>query len=303
MRIVVSGAAGRLAAALLPRLCADPDVTAVVGIDRVPSMFCHPKFQPVIAEIRDAPAHAALRGATGLVHLAFEVLRGRLPLQEMERANVEGSCAFLAAAAAAGIRRIVHVSSAAVYGQGSELDETAPLAPLPRFQYACQKAAVERWVARELSQAAVLRPAVILGPNALPLLRQLAAAPFYPRLPDPQPRFQCVHEDDVADAIVAALKRSVAGAFNLAAPRSFTLRELVRSRRPRASGLPLTFVRAGVWLAWRATGWGGETGWLDGLTSTLTLECRRAQAELDWRPRYADWREIVASAYYNDAHH
>lgn len=300
MRIVVSGAAGRLAAALLPRMCADADITGVVGIDRVRPMFRHEKFQPAVAAIGEAPAHASLSGAAGLVHLAFELFLGRRPLQEMERANVTGTCAFLAAAASAGIRRIVHVSSAAVYGQGTDLDEGAPISPLPRFQYARQKADVERWIARELPQAAVLRPTVILGPNALPLLRQLAEAPFYVRLPDPQPRLQCVHEDDVADAVVTALKRGVGGAFNLAAPRSFTLREMVRSRRPNAPGLPLALVRAGAWVAWRATGWGGETGWLDGLASTLTLDCRRAQAELDWRPRYADWREIVASARYND---
>ena len=299
MRIVVSGAAGRLAAALLPRLCADAGVSSVVGIDRVRPMFRHAKFQPVVAAIGEAPAHAALRGATGLVHLAFELFLGRRPLQAMERANVAGTCEF-PAAAGAGIRRIVQVSSAAVYGQGSELDERAPLAPLPRFQYARQKADVERWIARELPRAAVLRPTVILGPSALPLLRQLAAAPFYVRLPDPQPRLQCVHEDDVAEAIILALKRSVGGAFNLAAPRSFTLREMVCWRRPDAPGLPLAVVRAGAWVAWRTTGWGGETGWLDGLASTLTLDCRRAQAELAWRPRYADWREIVASAHYND---
>jgi UDP-glucose 4-epimerase len=296
MRIVVSGAAGRLAAALLPKLCADCDITRVVGIDRVPPMFRHEKFQPVVAAISEAPSHAVLRGAAGVVHLAFELFLGRRPLQEMERVNVTGTCAFLAAAASAGIRRIVHVSSAAVYGQGTDLDESAPISPLPRFQYARQKADVERWIARELQQAAVLRPTVILGPNALPLLRRLAAAPFYVRLPNPQPRLQCVHEDDVAVAIIAALKRSVGGAFNLAAARSFSLREMVRSRRPNAPGLPLAVVRAGAWLAWRTTGWGGETGWLDGLVSTLTLDCRRAHMELDWRPRFTDWQDIVAAS-------
>jgi UDP-glucose 4-epimerase len=297
MRIVVSGAAGRLAAALLPRLCADPGVTGVIGIDRLPSAFRHPKFQGVVAEIRETSARAILHGAAGLVHLAFELLQGRLALQEMERANVDGSRAFLAAAAAAGIPRIVHVSSAAVYGHGSDLSESAPLAPLPRFQYARQKADVERWIARGLSQAVVLRPTVILGPNALPLLRQLVTVPFYVRLPDPQPRAQCVHEDDVADAIVEALKRPVTGAFNLAAPRSFTLRELVRARRPHAPGLPLAVVRGAAWLAWRTTGWGGETAWLDGLISTLTLDCRRAEVELLWRPRFTDWRDIVATLH------
>jgi nucleoside-diphosphate-sugar epimerase len=297
MRIVVTGSAGRLAAALLPKLCADPGVAGVIGIDRLSTLFSHAKFEPVVADIREASARALLHGVAGVAHLAFELLWGRRPLREMERANVDGSQLFLSAAAAAGVPRIVHLSSAAVYGQGSDLDESAPLAPLPRFQYACQKARVERWIAHALPRAVVLRPTVILGPNTLPLLRQLVAAPLYVRLPDPQPRLQCVHEDDVADAIVAALNRGVAGAFNLATPSTFALRELARLRRPRAPGVPLSIVRGAAWLAWRTTGWGGEIGWLDGISATLTLACRRAEVELGWRPRFGDWRDIVAASY------
>lgn len=297
MRIVVSGAAGRLAAALLPKLCANSEVARVIGIDRVPALFRHAKFSPIIADIRDAPSRAALRGAGALVHLAFVLQRGRLPLQQMRANNVEGSKAFLAAAAAADLPRIVHVSTAAVYGRGDNLNEDAPLTPWLRFQYACQKAELETWIARELPRAIVLRPTIILGPNAQPLLRQLIAAPFYVRLPDPQPRLQCVHEDDVADAIVAALAAPVRGAFNLAAPQTFALRELVRWRHPHALGLPLAVARVALAAAWRTTGWGGEPGWLDGIGASLTLDCRRAAAALDWRPHYADWREIVAASH------
>ena len=296
MRIVVSGAAGRLAAALLPKLCANRDVTDVVGIDRVPSPFRHAKFASLIADIRDPSARNALRGATSLVHLAFVLQRGRLRLQEMRDNNVEGSEALLAAAAATGVPRIVHLSTAAVYGSGNDLDESAPLAPWPRFHYACQKAELEAWIARELPQAVVLRPTIILGPNAQPLLRQLIGAPFYVRLPDPQPRLQCVHEDDVADAIAATLEAPVRGAFNLAAPQSFGLRELVRWSRPRALGLPPAVARGALELAWRLTRWGGETGWLDGIGASLTLNCRRAAVSLSWQPHHTDWREIVATS-------
>ena len=116
------------------------------------------------------------------------------------------------------------------------------------------------------------------------------------RLPDPQPCLQGVHEDDVADAIVAALAARVLGVFNLAAPQSFALRELVRWRRPHAVGLPLVVARVALALAWQTTGWGGETGWLDGISASLTLDCRRAAAALGWQPHHTDWREIVATS-------
>jgi nucleoside-diphosphate-sugar epimerase len=297
VRIVVSGAAGRLAAALLPRLCAKPGVAGVVGIDRMPPSFRHAKFASIVADIREAASRNALLGAAALVHLAFVLQRGRLPLAQMHRNNVEGSEAFLAAAGAAGVARVVHVSTAAVYGRGTDLGEDAPLAPWPRFHYACQKAEVEAWIAREMPQAVVLRPTVILGPNAQPLLRQLSAAPFYVRLPDPQPLLQCVHEDDVADAIMAALVAPVRGPFNLAAPQAFALRELVLWRRPHALALPLPLARAALELSWRLTGWGGEPGWLDGITASLTIDCRLAGAALGWQPRHTGWREIAATSH------
>jgi UDP-glucose 4-epimerase len=295
MRIVVTGAAGRLAAALLPKLCAKAEVTSVVGLDRAPPSFCHDKFTRVVGDIRDAQALGVLQDASALVHLAFVLQRGRLPLAQMRANNVDGSKALLAAAR--GLDRVVHLSTAGVYGSGADLTEEAPLNPWRRFHYACQKAELEAWIARELPHSVVLRPTLILGPNALTLLRQLIQAPFYVRLPDPQPLVQCVHEDDVADAIVLALTAPVRGAFNLAAPEAFALRELVRWCHPRARAVPMFAARAAVTLAWRTTGWGGEPGWLDGIGASLTLDCRRATAMLGWRPRHTEWREIVATVH------
>ncbi|HMA32243.1 MAG TPA: NAD-dependent epimerase/dehydratase family protein [Casimicrobiaceae bacterium] len=293
MRIVVTGAAGRLARAVLPMLCADPAIARVTGIDRMPSAFRHAKFEPVVADIGDRAAHDRLRGADALVNLAFVVLRGRLRLREMQRSNVDGTKALLSAAHDAQIASIVQLSSAAVYGHGTRLAEDAPLAPLPRFRYALHKAEVDAWIARAIPGIAVLRPTVILGPNAQPLLKRIAAAPCHVRLPDPQPRLQCVHEDDVAQAVMLALMQRASGVYNLAAATDFSLRELVLARHPRAPGVPLAIARLALGFAWRTTGWGGEPGWLDGITRSLTLDCGRARAVLGWRPRHERWREIA----------
>ncbi|MBU6485847.1 MAG: hypothetical protein KGR23_13750, partial [Betaproteobacteria bacterium] len=62
MRVVVTGAAGRLARAVLPRLCADPAIGSVTGIDRILPAFSHPKFEPVVAGIAERAAHVRLPG-------------------------------------------------------------------------------------------------------------------------------------------------------------------------------------------------------------------------------------------------
>ncbi|HEX8738615.1 MAG TPA: NAD-dependent epimerase/dehydratase family protein [Casimicrobiaceae bacterium] len=308
MRVVVSGAAGRLARVLLPRLCSDPAIECVVAIDRARIGFGHPKLVPVIGDIGDAATHGRLDEADALVNLAAVLLRGHTRVAAMRATNVDATKALLAAARERRVAAIVHLSSAAVYGNGEDLAESAPLAPLPGFRYAEQKAEVEAWIARELPSAVVLRPVAILGPNAQPLLRRLFAAPCYLRLPDPQPRFQCIHEDDVAHAVVLALRRAhtrvsgapggsgVSGAFNLAAPSAFALRDLALARHPRALSIAPGAARAMFALAWTLARWGGESGWHRGIERSLTLDCARAERALGWRARHADWRTITGVA-------
>jgi nucleoside-diphosphate-sugar epimerase len=278
MRVCVSGAAGHLARALLPRLCGDPRIAGITGIDVAPAAFAHPKLAFVRADLADPAALAAARDADALVHLAFVVLRGRTPAAAMRRVNVEASRRLIEAARG----RVVHVSSASVYGRGEALAESAPLAPLRGFLYAEHKAALEGAVAAIRPDAALVRPHIILGPHALPLLKRLVRLPVYPRLPDPQPLLQAVHEDDVADAIVRVLHADARGAFNVAHPRTFSWKSLVLANAPHARALPLPLLAAGLRAAWSLTGWGGEPGWLAGAPHPLTIDSTRAQRELGW---------------------
>lgn len=295
MRVFVTGSSSCLAQALLPLLCAEPGIERVTGVDRTPPRFAHGKFSPVRLDIRDPGLPALLEGQDALVHLAFVVLRGRLSEREMHDINVTGSRRVFEAARRAGVGRLVHLSSAAVYGSGSGLDEDAPLAPLPDFLYAQHKAQLEHLLEGEFPECVRLRPHVILGPNAQPLLRQLLSLPCYLALPEPQPRLQCVHEDDVARAVLAALARRVSGPFNLAAEDSFSYRDVIRRRHRMSLPLPPGVARAGVAAAWRLSGWGGEPAWIEGLGRTLVLDCRRAALELGWNSRYGAAAVLAAA--------
>ncbi len=87
-----------------------------------------------------------------------------------------------AACAARGVRRLVHVSTASVYGEarGREIDEDTPCAP--RTSYEREKHAVEQILELHASgrfELAVLRPTAVFGPGgrnletlALRVLRQ-----------------------------------------------------------------------------------------------------------------------------------
>lgn len=286
MKVVVTGAAGRLARALLPALCGHPRVEEVRGLDLRPAPFTHPKFRALRADLGEPGLDRWLAGADALVHLAFVVLRGRTALSAMGAVNVEGTLALFERAKALGVQKRIFLSSAAVYGAGEALDERAPFAPLPGFAYACHKAEVERALEACDPDALRLRPHAIVGPGCQPLLKALLAQPFYVRLPEPQPRLQCVHEEDVAQAVVAGLTGEARGPFNLAAEGSFSFRDAVRERHRRAIPLSLAAARRLVGWGWRLTGLFGEPGWVEGLARSLTLDCTRARTELPWRPRY-----------------
>jgi UDP-glucose 4-epimerase len=303
MRIVVTGSASHLAQALLPILCEHPQVQQVIGLDLRPSGFSHPCFEQHLADIRTPRIATAMEGADALVHLAFVVLRGaikRVPQHRevMRDINVSGSANVFQLARRAGIPRVVHLSSAAVYGAWPDnpevVTENQPLRPIPGFAYAEDKTAVESWLedyAREPGAPRVvrLRPHVILGPRCQPLLRFLLRQPFYARLPDPQPQVQCVHEEDVAAAILRALVGPAWGKFNVAADPPFTFRDLKRLGHRRSMALPPGLIRALYRFVWWLSGLGGEPGWLPGLSRSLVLDCTRARQLLGWQPHHSTW--------------
>ncbi|MEK6594321.1 MAG: NAD-dependent epimerase/dehydratase family protein [Pseudomonadota bacterium] len=283
MKVFITGSSAHLARALLPRLCAHPAVTQVTGIDIRAAHFTHAKFSPTHLDIRAAQLANHMENHNILINMAFRVLRGRMSEAAMSDVNINGGQNVFRAARAAGITRLIHLSSAAVYGSGENLNEDTPLAPLPGFLYGQHKARLERWLAAEFPQCARLRPHAILGPNAQPLLKWLLRQPCHLRLPEPAPRLQCVHEDDVAEAVLLAMQSAVRGPLNLATADSFSFRDAIRARHRVSVPLPVSMARATLSTAWKISGWGGEPAWIDGLTRNLTLDCRRAQAELGWR--------------------
>ncbi|MEJ2643397.1 MAG: NAD-dependent epimerase/dehydratase family protein [Gammaproteobacteria bacterium] len=299
MKVLVTGSSGHLAAALLPRLCNHPGVQAVTGLDIRPSRFSHPRFNALQADVRSARVAEAMEGQDTLLHLAFVVMRGELGRARHDRAlmgdiNVNGSRNVFQAAARAGVQRLIHLSSAAVYGAWPDnperIDESRPLRPNPGFAYGEDKVAVERALdTMEASHPHMgiirLRPHAILGPNALPLLRFLLRQPTYPRLPEPQPLTQCVWEDDVATAVLQALDSDATGAFNLAAEPAVAFRDLQRYGHRWAVPVPFAVVRTLLRSLWPLTGAAGEPAWVEAMRWSLALDCSRARDQLAWQPR------------------
>jgi UDP-glucose 4-epimerase len=226
-RIVVTGVSGAVGRRLLV-LLDDGREREVVGLDRRPPRQRPPWFSWRLVELADAAVEPvladALTGADALVHLAFDT-EPRLSAADTEAANVDGTRRLLAAAASAGVRRVVVLSSVSVYGAWPgnpvPLPEGTPLRPNTDLVPAQQRAEVERlvgaWRAEHPGVAvAVLRAALTTAPTVDPDVAALVHRAVRPPRGLDLPARQLVHVDDVASAVLVALDRGLDGTFDVA---------------------------------------------------------------------------------------
>lgn len=294
MNLLVTGSASGLAQVLLPRLLADPRVELVIGVDREQGAFTHERFVQVLMDLHSPLLERVLKGARAVVHLAAA---GYVEPAPAERAAAQAAMLrdaqnLFTRAAAAGVPRLVHLSSALVYDArgGGALHEDHARGGGAGCGVAQALRAVEDWLdgfEREHPNLRLLRlrPHWIVGPRTGSLLKRLLTQRLRPRLPDPQPVLQCVHEDDVAAAIALAIDNGLSGALNLACAEAVTLHDMQRLARR------LTLPASPRLVARRLDG--AEAGCLKLLEQPLVLDTDRARRELGWTPRYDRVRDAL----------
>jgi nucleoside-diphosphate-sugar epimerase len=223
--VAITGIGGLIGRRLVAELANSTEVERIVGIDaRRPEGLHGDRIHLVVADVRDGDLHRHLEGVDTLVHLAFQLdpLRDEV---EMRSINVDGTRNLFAAGLAAGVRKIVYVSSGVVYGAHPDNDfpltEDSPLRANPDFPYAEHKLEIERWLAdwsadRETPIVTVLRPTVVAGPGVENFISRQFEAPRATAIRGHRPPMQFVHVDDVASALALTIERDLPGAYNVA---------------------------------------------------------------------------------------
>ena len=223
--VVITGVSGFLGQAVLRRLAGSPAVGRLIGLDMREPGFRPRGLEFHLVDVAGSDLRPLFDGADVLVHLAG--VHDAIPDEElMARVNVGGTRRVLEAAAAAEVRKVVLVSSAAVYGAWPNnpvpLTEDAPLRPNPGFPLGVHKAELERllaeWVLdRPAVVTTVLRPAFVLGARADHAIARLIRARVPLTVGGSVAPVQFLHEDDAAEAIALAVERDLPGVYNVAA--------------------------------------------------------------------------------------
>lgn len=240
--VTVFGASGFIGRHLVKQLVRDGYIVRAAVRDVDAALFL--KTAGAVGQVAIVQANvtdptsvaAAVAGADAVVNLVGILAEGGRK-RTFQRLHVEGAATVAAAAARAGVKRLVQMSA---IGADAQSDSA----------YARSKAAGEEAVREAFPEATVVRPSVVFGPedrffNLFAFLTRVS--PMLPLIGGGRTRFQPVYVVDLAKAIAAILATSATGGrtYELGGPRVYTFREilglvLAQTRRCRLL-MPLPF--------------------------------------------------------------
>ena len=179
-----------------------------------------PHIQSVEANVRDDQAvAAAIAGADAVVNaVSLYVEHGD---ETFHSVHVEAAQRVAVHVQQAGVKDLVQLS-----GIGAD--------PRSRSLYIRKRGEGELAVLATFPNAIIMRPAAMFGPDdafLTTILRLLRRLPIYPMFGRGSTRLQPVHVEDVAEAVVRALRRTETKpiTFECGGPRVYTYEELLRA--------------------------------------------------------------------------
>jgi nucleoside-diphosphate-sugar epimerase len=213
-----------------------------------------------LGDLKDPAAlRRATEGATTVYHVAAVYRQAGIPASEYRAVNVEAVSALVGAAAASGVRRVVHCSTVGVHGdvEHPPANEDAPLRPGDVYQRT--KLEGER-AAREAAAAGgielvIARPSGIYGPGDMRLLKLFrgVARRRFLILGKGQIYYHLTYVDDLVEGfrLCGTVPAAAGRTYILAGGEVGTLQDLV-ALIARESGVKPPWLRLPVWPVWLA---------------------------------------------------
>jgi uncharacterized protein YbjT (DUF2867 family) len=218
----VFGGSGFIGRYVVKRLALQGFVVRVAVRDPEGALFLKPmgrvgQVVPLYASVmNEGTVHRAIAGAEVVVNLVGALTESRAA--SFQAVHTEGAERIARIAAAAGVRRLVHVSAIGA-------DPNSP------SRYGSTKGKAEQAVLAAFPAATIMRPSIVFGAEDKFFNRFAALARIAPFMPviSGATKMQPVFVGDVADAVIAALAMdaSMGKIYELGGPQVWTFREIL----------------------------------------------------------------------------
>jgi len=310
MRILVTGANGFVGKSLCLSLLTksyfirravrtatnDPELNNISELCCVGEIGPETGWRDALKNI-DVVVHLAAR-----VHVIHDVSTD--PLSAFRQVNVAGTERLTRQAAAAGVRRLIYISSIKVNGEESPVAYTEKSTSIPQDAYAISKWEAEQklhQVAAETGlEVVIIRPPLVYGPgvkaNFLQLLNFVKRGIPLP-LAEVENRRSLIFVENLVDAIIACVDRPEAAGqtYLVSDGDDISTAELIR-RISHALGRPdrlFPFPPGIMRMAGRLL---GQSAAMDRLLGTLTVEVSKIRNDLNWTPPYTMEQGLAETA-------
>lgn len=310
MNILVTGGAGFVGSYLTERLLRDGHHVMVVDDlstgtrENLPEgvLLCHRSISEPLDDLFDQFRPALVYHLAGQVSVPRSVLDPRLDLQ----VNVDGVINLIETGARFGVRKLIAMSSAAVYGHPDQLPVTEESPTVPLSPYGLSKLSAEQYIRmlgglRGIAYT-IIRPANIFGPRQMTKSEGAVIPAFLERFlagHDPvvhgagdQTR-DFLFVADMVEALIRAINRADGLTLNVSSGQGVSVMELWTTFAgllgwhkppvygpPRAGDIPHSILANA--LARRELGWAPRYSLAAGLAETLSsVSSRDAAAAVD----------------------
>ncbi len=292
--VVVTGLSGNLGRTLTKLL---HRTERIVGLDRRPFPGAPKDVELFQLDLRKKKAEDVFRihEVKAVIHMGI-MHDPRMSSEEHHSFNVVGTTRVLDAVAKYGVKKVVVLSSADVYGPSPDnsnfLTEDAPLMAASRFSGVRDLIEVDMlahgffWRHPDI-ETVILRPVHILGPtirnapsNYLRLRHPWVLAGFDPML-------QLIHQEDAARAMVEALRPGLRGVYNVVGPGEVPLSAVLRElgRTPIPVPHPLARPLLGALFRYRLANFPPPE--LDHIQFLCMVDGSRWRADVGWVPQHS----------------
>jgi nucleoside-diphosphate-sugar epimerase len=311
--MLITGGSGYFGSVLAEQAIARGDQVRIFDLNSPGELSGPVDF--VRGDVRDRVAlRDACEGVDAVLHNVAQVPLAR-DRELFWSVNVVGTANLLLAARDAGVAKVVHTSSSAIFGipESNPVTEDTPAHPLEDYGRAKLEAELLcRDAIRSGADVTIVRPRTILGHGRLGIMAILFefvadGAPVFV-LGSGDNRYQFVHANDLADACLRAAGRPGPAVYNVGAQSFGTMRETLQALVDHAGtgsqvrSLPVGPARSAMqavanvglapfapyhWLLY------GESLWFD---------VTRARTELGWEPRHSNTSMVIESYEWFLAH-